>query len=909
MRILSYLLLILFVCSAAKMQAQLVNGCGFLQQNRLEIGIANNGAYGTPENCPLGYHPNNNPIFANTYNPATGAYMQHATALGFVADWDSNGWAVGTPPYFGDYFLPGTPQEGWSIEVGGIRCDAFSSEYQTSGTTGFVGTLSGTNQYVTTAAGATTSLWTGSMGNLQIKQLTRVKQNKLYFTTNVKLYNTGGTPLSNVYYMRTLDPDNDVSISNNFSTTNVITYALPNPGNKTLVGCTAVIDTNAYLGLGTIDCRSKAFINNFGLFPPTDTLGYLFSGTHPDLVYTGTLQQDVGVGIVWQLGNILPGDSTELNFAYILNEASLDEALDEIKPKWLNNSNLYQSNDTIYACANTVVPVSIVNGENLSWTWSSSAPLSGNTGISNSVTFGTSPVQVTAVGTGICVDTITFYLAPASFITTTINAGICSGNAFTFNGVSYTTAGVYHDTVTTPSGCDSIVTLNLTVGANSFHTINASACQGLGYLFNGNILTVSGTYFDTLMNAAGCDSIITLNLTIGTTTTGTKTVSICAGDTYLFNGVYLSTAGTYLDTLVNSNGCDSILTLTLSVKPLPVGSFTVDKLQICNSDSVQVSYTGTLVPGYIYTYNFSGGVVLSGSGSGPYRVKWNSSGTKTITLSITFNGCNSIPFSQNVNVIQTPDVIAIYDSSICLDGTAQITAQTASPNPSYLWNLNGANLINGSTSNAGPLTLSWNTTGVKMITIQCDNQGCFSNIDTAYITVHELPTANIVSLDNTNTYCETDEVHLSTDFIADGSYSWTPLANFIHYDFNNATLIIYDTILVSTRVMTSFGCIATDTMSLYTTACEDYFIPNSFTPNNDGHNDYFHVVGLHENAHVDMNVYNRWGNLVYQGEATQGWDGRYKGKAAESGVYFYYLKITFPTGKTVIEKGDLTLLR
>ena len=120
---------------------------------------------------------------------------------------------------------------------------------------------------------------------------------------------------------------------------------------------------------------------------------------------------------------------------------------------------------------------------------------------------------------------------------------------------------------------------------------------------------------------------------------------------------------------------------------------------------------------------------------------------------------------------------------------------------------------------------------------------------------------------------------------------------------------IYDTMLVSTRVMTSFGCIATDTMSLYATACEDYFIPNSFTPNSDGNNDYFHVVGLHENAHVDMNIYNRWGNLVYQGETTQGWDGRYKGKAAESGVYFYYLKITFPTGKTVIEKGDLTLLR
>ena len=101
--------------------AQLVNGCGFLQQNRLEIGIANNGAYGTPENSPVGYHPNNNPLFANTYNPVTGTYIQNTTALGFVADYDSNGWTAGTPPYFGDYFLPGTPQEGWAVEVGVAR--------------------------------------------------------------------------------------------------------------------------------------------------------------------------------------------------------------------------------------------------------------------------------------------------------------------------------------------------------------------------------------------------------------------------------------------------------------------------------------------------------------------------------------------------------------------------------------------------------------------------------------------------------------------------------------------------------------------------------------------------------------------------------------------------------------------
>lgn len=904
------LTVVILAMASQQMSAQLVNGCGFLQQNRLEVGIANNGAYGTPENAPVGYHPNNNPLFANTYNPVTTAFIQHTNALGFVADYDSNGWNVGTPPYFGDYFLPGTPQEGWSVEVNGVRCDAFSSEYQTSGTTGFVGALSGTNQFVTTAAGVTTSVWQGAFGNMNIKQTTTLKQNKLYFTTNVKFYNTGGTTLQHVYYMRTLDPDNDVSTTNNFTTINNITYQLPNPGNKSLVGCTSTIDTNAYLGLGTIDCRSKVFICDFGLFPPSDTLGYLFSGTHPDLTYTGTYTQDVGVGIVYDLGDIPAGDSTELNFAYILNEASLDEALDEIKPQWLNNSNLYQSNDTIYACANTQVPVSIVHGDDFNWTWSSTAPLSNTTGTTNTVTFGTTPVLVTAYGTGICLDTISFYLAVGSSVTTTINASICSGAAYVFNGVSYTTGGTYHDTVTTSSGCDSIVTLILNVGANTAHTINASVCQGASYFFNGVNLNTAGTYYDTLINSVGCDSIITLHLLVGVTTYGTANVSICQGQTYFFNGFNLSAAGTYLDTLVNSNGCDSILTLNLSLKPVPVAGIAINKPQICNSDSITATYTGTIDPLNIYNFNSNGGTILSGSGKGPFDVKWNTSGVKTLSFTVTLNGCTSAPASQQVTVIDGPHVKAIYDSSICINATANMEANVDVPGCVFNWNLFGANLVSGSTSTAGPLTLSWNSVGPKMVIIQCDNQGCLSNIDTVIINVHELPTANISSLDGKDMYCETDEVHLTTDNIPNSFYQWQPIDLFTHYDYNNANMQVYDTTLVSTLVTTAFGCTATDTMTIYTTPCDQFFIPNSFTPNGDHLNDVFHVVGLHPNAKVDMVIYDRWGVRIFESDdANLGWNGYYKGKKVDSGVFFYYIKITFPTGIARILKGDVTVLR
>ena len=902
---------LLFACIifANASKAQLVNGCGFMQQNRLEVGVANNGAYGTPEDAPAGYHPNNSPSFSTMFNPTTSTYVMRPNALGFVADYDSNGWAIGTPPYFGDYFLPGTPQEGWAIEINGVRCDAFSSEFQANLTTGFTGTLTGTNQSVTTVAGVTTSIWKGNMGALDIKQTTHLKQNKLYFTANVKFYNTGGSTLQKVYYMRTLDPDNDVSTTGNFTTINDITYQLPNGGNKTLVGALSTVDTNAYLGLGTIDCRSKAFICNFGLFPPTDSLSYLFAG-HPDLTYTGAMTQDVGIGVVYDLGDIAPGDSTELNFAYVLREASLDEALDEIKPKWLNNSNLYQSNDTIYACQNTVVPVAIVNGDDLSWTWTSTAPLSNTTGLSNNVTFGSAPVSVMAIGTGICTDTITFFVAVTDTIFTTINAGICSGAGYVFNGTTYTVGGTYSNVVTTAFGCDSIVTLNLFVGANTASSFTVALCQGApGYLFNGALRTLAGQYFDTLINSVGCDSLVTLNLLVGNTTYGNVSAAICLGESYVFNGVPQTTAGIYTATLVNANGCDSIATLTLTMKPTPSPNFTMNP-QVCTDDDLVVTYTGSSDPANIYTFNQGGATIISGSGAGPYVLHWNTPGVKNVSYQVTLNGCPSAPLVKQVTVIENPILNVKYDTSICIDHTAEFEAIPNINVSNFIWSFNDAQVVSGNPSNGGPLELSWSSSGTKFITVQTDNQGCLSNSITVNIDVHDLPPANIQIKNLTNIFCQTDIVNLTTDLIPNTLYQWQPLESFTRYDYNNADLIVIDfTTFVSLKVTDGFGCISTDTMTIYAIPCEEYFIPNSFTPNGDRLNDVFSVVGLQRDTKVEMMIYDRWGKQLFQSSDVKlGWNGKYKGNSVEGGVYFYVIKLAFPTGKAKVIKGDILVI-
>jgi hypothetical protein len=148
----------------------------------------------------------------------------------------------------------------------------------------------------------------------------------------------------------------------------------------------------------------------------------------------------------------------------------------------------------------------------------------------------------------------------------TFNASICNNNPYNFNGQNLTTAGTYFDTLINSQGCDSFLTLVLSVSNTTSQTINAAICQGQVYNFNGQNRTTSGTYLDTLMNAKNCDSFLTLNLTVKDTSTKMIYDTICKNQTRSFNNQTLNTTGIYKDTLTNAQGCDSFLYLNLLVK-------------------------------------------------------------------------------------------------------------------------------------------------------------------------------------------------------------------------------------------------------------------------------------------------------------------------------------------------------
>lgn len=95
----------------------------------------------------------------------------------------------------------------------------------------------------------------------------------------------------------------------------------------------------------------------------------------------------------------------------------------------------------------------------------------------------------------------------------------------------------------------------------------------------------------------------------------------------------------------------------------------------------------------------------------------------------------------------------------------------------------------------------------------------------------------------------------------------------------------------------------------------EVFIPNLFSPNNDGHNDKFYVRGstaLYTDVH--LYIFSSWGNLLFESNGridneSNGWDGKYKGQAQPTGVYIYVAKLTQPNGTAVTKKGSITLIR
>ncbi len=125
-------------------------------------------------------------------------------------------------------------------------------------------------------------------------------------------------------------------------------------------------------------------------------------------------------------------------------------------------------------------------------------------------------------------------------------------------------SGIYFDTLMASNGCDSILTVDLTIFESALTLISPTACDSF-LSPSGNVLSSSGLYFDTLATSNGCDSVIRIDLTINPSYSGSMTVVAC--DSFISPGgnqVWFM-SGLYNDTLATVTGCDSIISVNLTI--------------------------------------------------------------------------------------------------------------------------------------------------------------------------------------------------------------------------------------------------------------------------------------------------------------------------------------------------------
>ncbi|MEQ8704405.1 MAG: gliding motility-associated C-terminal domain-containing protein [Phaeodactylibacter sp.] len=123
---------------------------------------------------------------------------------------------------------------------------------------------------------------------------------------------------------------------------------------------------------------------------------------------------------------------------------------------------------------------------------------------------------------------------------------------------------------------------------------------------------------------------------------------------------------------------------------------------------------------------------------------------------------------------------------------------------------------------------------------------------------------------------------------------------------------IYSVVLLA---VDEAGCTYSDNFSFEVRFCEPaggcaYTLPNAFSPNGDGTNDTFELLGNCPVASFELRVFNRWGGIVFETDDPEaGWDGRFNGQDAPIEVYFYQAFVETPNGKVVELNGDVTLVR
>ena len=171
---------------------------------------------------------------------------------------------------------------------------------------------------------------------------------------------------------------------------------------------------------------------------------------------------------------------------------------------------------------------------------------------------------VTYNSTG-CDSTINLYLTVINSTTATQVVQSCDSFIWVANGQTYYQGGIYFDTITNLAGCDSIRILNLNISNTVFKSFSVNSCDSFVWVQKGQTYYASGIYYDTLISSDNCDSIVSITLTINSTSYSNTTNVECDSFYWDADSITYYISGNYTSVLSNTNGCDSIIQLALTI--------------------------------------------------------------------------------------------------------------------------------------------------------------------------------------------------------------------------------------------------------------------------------------------------------------------------------------------------------
>lgn len=332
-------------------------------------------------------------------------------------------------------------------------------------------------------------------------------------------------------------------------------------------------------------------------------------------------------------------------------------------------------------------------------------------------------------------------------------------------------------------------------------------------------------------------------------------------------------AGTYTVIASDANGCDDTTSVTIN-DPAEIIAAISGTTLICAGQSTTLTATGAS--------NF---MWSTGDNTASITVTPGISSTYSVVVS---DGTCSDSAGIVVTVNDLPVASISGDSVLC---PGESTLLTANGGLTYLWS-------------TGDTTSTLNYTGASATISVTVSNNCGNDTESIAITINTSPVADAgadvsIALGSGTTLTGNGGV----------TYSWTPSDGLNSTNTQSTYASPLITTSYTLTVTDVNGCTASDEVTVIVDFLFVVFVPDAFSPNGDGNNDELFVRGAGI-AEIEFSVYDRWGQLVFRStDLNTGWNGEFKNKALDAGVFVYTLEGKFMNGDQINQKGNITLHR